>query len=642
MDDFEKELKLGFLEEAEQSIADVELAFLALENDPGNKDHINKIFRLAHNLKGSSKAVGFEQFGQFTHEFESFVLRVKNDELKANNSVISVLLKVTDFIKDMAAGLRSNLDAIFNIDPLLNVMKNYSESGTSAIKSEKVAATVVTNTASKAEKAVSNSSSDKSNNLFSVLSDAMNDGEMAEDEDVEQMDEYQTESPVHSAQTTVLSFPEKPKGPVTAITPENAADIIPNLNSVKMSLAEESIRVAVNKIEKLLNLVGEMVILQSVLSQNANVNDVNQFKKTTDELGKVTKELQDVSMSLRMVPVKPTFQKMQRIVRDTAQMLNKDVLLSLVGEETELDKNILENINDPLVHLIRNSVDHGIETAEKRIEAGKSSQGHVQLKAYHRSGRLVIEVIDDGAGLDAEKLKRIACTKGIIRETDVLSEMECYKLIFAPGFSTKEQVTEVSGRGVGMDVVKTNIEKLGGEIEIDSVMQKGTTFRIILPLTMAIIDGLIVTYNTEKYVIPLSHVHETLRPKPDQIYQEKNMGSVLLLKGENVPMYYLGDFFNQKRHQDETDMIAFVFRSNNRPFAVLVDDILELQQIVVKKLSAGIQGMKGVGGTTILGDGRPSLILEPNDLLLRSITKIEKPLKKINNNINKLNKEDVA
>lgn len=642
MDDFEKELKLGFLEEAEQSIADVELAFLSLETDPGNKEHINKIFRLAHNLKGSSKAVGFEQFGQFTHEFESFVLRVKNDELKTSASVISVMLKVTDFVKDMASELKSNLDAVFNISPLLNEMKNFSEASKPSVSAQPAKVNV-----------------EKTNNLMSIVSDAMNEAEPAHE--VEQSYDASNETalvfeaPTRDSQmleehvtpvspTTTISFPNKPKTPVTSITPENASEIIPNLNSVKMSLAEESIRVAVNKIEKLLNLVGEMVILQSVLAQNSNVNDLNQFKKTTDELGKVTKELQDVSMSLRMVPVKPTFQKMQRIVRDTAQMLNKDVLLSLVGEETELDKNILENINDPLVHLIRNSVDHGIESADKRVASGKSARGHVHLKAYHRSGRLVIEVIDDGAGLDAQKLKRIASSKGIIRETDNLSEMECFKLIFAPGFSTKEQVTEVSGRGVGMDVVKTNIEKLGGEIEIDSVTGKGTTIRIILPLTMAIIDGLIVTYNTEKYVVPLSHVHETLKPKPNQIYKEKNMGSVLLLKGENVPMYYLGDFFNEKRHQEEVNMIAFVFRTNNKPFAVLVDDILELQQIVVKKLSAGIQGMKGVGGTTILGDGKPSLILEPNDLLLRKISRSERTInkQKTNTKINKLNKEEVA
>lgn len=604
MDDFEIELRMGFLEEAEQSITDAELAFLALETEPNNDEHINKIFRLAHNLKGSSKAVGFEQFGQFTHEFESFVLRVKNNELQVTAKAISVMLKATDLVKMMVVGLRADLAAVFNVDDLLNEMKNFSEKSVSIAVAESVA---------QAEQAAAPIASN-------IPAQAL---------------------------ATIITLPPKPKKAEElkpqegASAPAKAATLAGELaaTQAKTAVADESIRVSMSKIEMLLNLVGEMVILQSVLSQNTANNDLINFKKTADQLGKVTKEIQDISMSLRMVPVKTTFNKMQRIVRDTAQLLNKDVLLTLFGEETELDKSILENINDPLVHLIRNSVDHGIESVEKRLMSGKKAQGNVQLKAFHRSGRLVIEVIDDGAGLDSEKLKQIAISKGIIKETDVLSEAESHKLIFAPGFSTKELVTEVSGRGVGMDVVKTNIEKLGGEVEIESVRYKGTTIRITLPLTMAIIDGLIASYNNEKYVIPLSHVHETLKPKTAQIYEEKNLGSILLLRGENVPMYYLGDFFNEKRHKPEIEMIAFIFRSNNRPFAILVDDILGLQQIVVKRLSAGIRDMRGVGGTTILGDGKPSLILEPNDLLLRKVTRVEKIS---NKNINNINKENVA
>lgn len=612
MDDFERELKLGFIEEAEQSIAEIELAFLALETDPTNKEHINKIFRLAHNLKGSSKAVGFEQFGQFTHEFESFALRVKNNQLQATAKVINTMLKASDQIKVMTEGLKENLDKVFDLGTLIDELKNYKEEGSAG--------------AAEAAKPVEAPI------------------ELSE-EDIARVLEQERQNSIAAAATeSVVKVPPKPETPkapepAAAEASQGAGGAGGGAQTKAAAITEESIRVSMSKIESLLNLVGEMVILQSVLSQNSDGGDAHNFKKTTDQLGKVTKEIQDISMSLRMVPVKATFQKMQRIVRDTAQLLNKEVTLHLVGEETELDKSILENINDPLVHLIRNSVDHGIEAAEKRKAAGKSPRGQVYLRAFHRSGKLVIEVADDGGGLNAEKLKSIAVSKGIIKDTDVLSEMECFKLVFAPGFSTKEEVTEVSGRGVGMDVVKTNIEKLGGEIEIESALNKGTTFRITLPLTMAIIDGLIATYNTEKYVIPLSHVHETLRPKEAQIYEEQNLGTVLLLRGENVPMYFLGDFFGEKRMRDETDMIAFVFRNNNKPFAVLVDDIVGLQQIVVKRLSAGIQNMKGVGGTTILGDGKPSLILEPNDLLLRKITKnlqSNKKVKKLNN------KEDVA
>lgn len=626
---------MGFLEEAEQSIAEAELAFLSLESEPDNKEHINKIFRLAHNLKGSSKAVGFEQFGQFTHEFETFVLRVKNDDLKASATVISVMLKVTDFIKTMTADLKTNLEAVFSVDELLNEMKNFSEDAADESMDNTDNTESVDNAAeTPAEK---EAETPPVETALSLPIEPILSSQPQEQEEVVVSPEVSESVPVATqpepTPTNVIAFAEKTKAvpipaPVAGASPAAA-------KASGAPVVDESIRVSMSKIEKLLNLVGEMVILQSVLSQNSDTTDLTYFKKTADHLGKVTKEIQDLSMSLRMVPVKTTFQKMQRIVRDTAQLLNKDVLLMLTGEETELDKSILENINDPLVHLIRNSVDHGIEPAEKRTVAGKSVQGKVWLKAFHRSGKLIIEVVDDGAGLDAEKLKKMALAKGIIKATDVLTEVECFKLIFAPGFSTKEQVTETSGRGVGMDVVKTNIEKLGGEIEIESVITKGTTIRIILPLTMAIIDGLITTYNNNKYVIPLAHVHETLKPEAKQIYKEKNLGSMLILRGENLPLYYLGDFFNEKRQQAETNMIAFVFRSNNKPFAVLVDDIIGLQQIVVKRLSVGVQGMKGVSGTTILGDGKPSLILEPNDLLLRPTTIAVEPKAEKNKNQSK-------
>lgn len=598
MDDFEKELKLGFLDEAEQSIADVEQSFLSLETDPDNKENINNIFRLAHNLKGSSKAVGFDQLGQFTHEFETFVLKVKNEELKVSASVVSLLLKTTDFIKAAIVELRSNLDAPISYDEILHEMKNFSDSAVAAaqptepeiVEPEAVAHEVASSEAASSEAAAP---------------------EVAAAEASESV-------------SNVKELPKKAKQPSPAKAPA----------------LDESIRVASSKVERLLNAVGEMVILQSVLAQTKDGVQSQNFKKTMHQLSKVSKEIQDISMGLRMVPIKPVFQKMQRIVRDTAQLLNKEVNLILVGEESELDKNVLENINDPLVHLIRNSVDHGIEAPEKRVANGKSAAGNVELKAYHRSGRLVIDVIDDGGGLSPEFLRKKAIEKGILSETEVLSDAECYKLIFRPGFSTKEQITEVSGRGVGMDVVKTNIEKLGGEIQVESTLGKGTVFRIALPLTLAIVDAMIVSYGGQKFVLPLNHICETLRPQMNQVHREKNLGLVLMLRGENLPMYHLGDFFAQKRQKNETNMIAMVFRNDNKPYAILVDDIIAQQPVVVKRLSDDMEGMVGISGTTILGDGKPCLILEAQDLLLRKITQIDG--NNLINETNILNKKEVA
>ncbi len=591
MDDFERELKLGFLDEAEQSITDVEQSFLSLESDPGNKENINNIFRLAHNLKGSSKAVGFDQLGQFTHEFESFVLRVKDGDLKISGAVVSLLLKTTDFIKEMILKLRVNLNADLPSGVILEEMKNFTQVNAHA-GSEAPQLVVAADSPVENEAPVS----------------------------------VHTDAPVPEPINNVTEFQKKKK----------------TVAAAKPPALDESIRVAGSKVDKLLNAVGEMVILQSVLAQSKDgvgMNDQN-FKKTMHQLSKVSKEIQDISMGLRMVPIKPIFQKMQRIVRDTAQVLEKEINLTLVGEESELDKNVLENINDPLVHLIRNSVDHGIESAEKRLAAGKSLCGNVELKAYHRSGKLVIDIIDDGGGLDPQFLRAKAIEKGIIAATEELTDAECLKLIFRPGFSTKDAITEISGRGVGMDVVKTNIERLGGEIQVESTLGEGATFRITLPLTLAIIDAMIATYGGQKYVLPLNHVYETLQPQPGQVYKEKNLGTVLMLRGENLPLYHLGDFFALKRHKAETNMIAMVFRNDNRPYAIMVDDIIAQQPVVVKRLSNDMEGMIGISGTTILGDGKPCLILEAQDLLLREITQIDSP--HLINETNKLSKKEVA
>lgn len=571
MDDFEQELKVGFLDEAGQAVADVEQCFLALETDPKNQENLNKIFRLAHNLKGSSKAVGFDAFGEFTHQFESLILKVKNLELDPTAEVINLLLRANDHVSKMVSGLKENLNATFDSENLLLEMRQ-----------------------------IKNSESEEKK---SPLQEETKSVEMLPEEvsqDEEKFIKVQSQEPAEA-----LPFElEKPTKPILKNTP----------------VADESIRVGLGKVEHLINFVGEMVILQSVLREQIAKSDSLLLKKTIHHLGKVSKEIQDIAMGLRMVPVKPTFQKMQRIVRDTAQALEKDVSIQLQGEETELDKTVLEKINDPLVHLIRNSVDHGIEKSAVRVARGKPEKGQVYLRAFHRSGKLVLEVEDDGGGLDVEVLKKKALEKNIIKATDVLTEKEALNLIFAPGFSTKEKVTDVSGRGVGMDVVKTNIQELGGEIEIENSIGKGSKFRVILPLTLAIVDAMVLLYSGERFVIPLNHVFETLRPDAKILQKNAALGEVLLLRGENLPLIRLGDFFGLKSSHSEYDMIAIVIRTTPKPFAILVDDILGQYQVVQKQLGPELQGFKGVSGSTILGDGRPALILEPQDLIKRKVS----------------------
>ena len=636
VEDFERELKVGFLDEAAQALADTEQCFLALESDPGNADNLNKIFRLAHNLKGSSKAVGFDEMGSFTHHFESFILKIKNGEMAASAPVVNVLLQGNDHLIKMVETLKGDINAKFDSTAILNEMAQIVANPPAVGSTTPEAEAVADNPVEASSEPVAEDTSD----FFAAPTpepEIIAAPEMVHEVALEATPEPVVEMSPEPAPVSVVVAKIEPvpmpivtQAPAPAVAPVSPAASAKPMASAppaanapaaptKSAPVDESIRVSLSKLESLLNFVGEMVILQSVMREQAHSTNSLLLKKTVHQLGKVGKEIQDISMSLRMIPVKQTFQKMQRIVRDTGQATGKDVGLTLIGEETELDKTVLEKINDPLVHLIRNSVDHGIEDQQTRISRGKPSKGQITLSAQHQSGKLVIEVKDDGGGLDAEKLKKIAISKGVLKPGVALTEKEAFNLIFAPGFSTKEKVTDVSGRGVGMDVVKTNVLDLQGDISIDSTLGAGTTIRIALPLTLAIVDAMILTYGPEKYVIPLNHVHETVRPNEKQIQNTTGLGDVLMLRGENIPIFRLGDYFNKKSTQKSTDMIAMVIRSGPSPFALLVDDILGQFQVVIKQLGPELEGFKGVSGSTILGDGKPALIIEPQDLIKRKL-----------------------
>jgi len=571
MDDFEKELKIGFLQEAQQLLTDTEQCFLSLETSPDDKTLLEQIFRLAHNLKGSSKAVGFDAMGAFTHEFESLLLKIKNGELALTSPCQNLLLRCNDHLKAMVDALSASLDANIDSDAITEEVKQ-AQGGVFA--SDTVEATVTKTEPAPASDEIST-------------------------------DELTLLLAAETKERLALVENSLPPKPAPVKTPPTTGG------------SEDSIRVSLERLDKLLNFVGEMVILQSVLHEQTQASSSVATRKTVQQLGKVTKEVQDISMSLRMVPVKSTFQKMQRIVRDTAQVLDKKVTLHLAGEETELDKTVLEHLGDPLVHIIRNSVDHGIESAEKRLAAGKPENGNVHLTATHQGGKPVIEVKADGGGIPTQVCVQKAIEKGILKAGATPSEKEAVNLIFHPGFSTKAEVTEVSGRGVGMDVVKTNIEKLQGEIQVETVAGKGTTMRISLPLTLAIIDGMVVRDGNERYVIPLAHVHESLKPGAKDIQKTTGLGEILVLRGENLPLFRLAKMLGlrtEAKKPNDHEGIAIVVRATDQPFAVFVDDIIGQSQIVIKKLGQEISNLRGVSGSAILGDGRPSLILELPEL----------------------------
>ena len=379
------------------------------------------------------------------------------------------------------------------------------------------------------------------------------------------------------------------------------------------------VKVDTAKLDGLLDLVGEMVIAQSLVSQNlGELTGLNpQFVRNLSQLGRITKELQRVSMSLRMVPVRGVFQKMARVVRDLGAKQDKKVNLITTGDETELDRGVVEELNDPLLHMIRNSMDHGIEPAEKRAAAGKPPTGTLRLRAYHQGGNIVVEVEDDGAGLSRERILQKAIERGLAGADDVLTDEEVYKFIFAAGFSTAETVTDVSGRGVGLDVVRRNIERLRGRVEISSQPGQGTLFKLSLPLTLAIIDGFIVRVGEERYIIPTLSVRESFRPQPGMISMIQNKAEVVNVRGRLIPLLRLNEAFGLRPvSRDVADSIAVVVESGEGVRCLLVDALLHKQEVVIKNLNElMVHKNRLLAGAAILGDGRVGLILDVSALV---------------------------
>lgn len=379
--------------------------------------------------------------------------------------------------------------------------------------------------------------------------------------------------------------------------------------------SSSTIRVDTSKIDTLINMVGELVITQSMLSlvgEHFNLGKLDQLKNGLSQLERHTRELQESVMNIRMLPISFVFSRFPRLAHDISSKLGKKIELKLVGEHTEVDKTVVELLSDPLVHLVRNSLDHGIEMPEVRLAAGKAETGTVVLEAYHRGGNIVIEVRDDGKGLDKDKLQAKAVEKGLIAEDAILNEKQCFELIFMPGFSTAEKLTDISGRGVGMDVVRRNIQALGGNIEIISELGKGSTISIHLPLTLAILDGQSIAVGDETYILPLGSIIESLHVKEDRINRVVGKGETFLLRGQYLPIIRMHEIFKvpSARATKLTDGLLVVVEGQGVRCGLFVDDLLGQQQVVIKSLEANYRRVEGVSAATILGDGSVALILD--------------------------------
>lgn len=411
-----------------------------------------------------------------------------------------------------------------------------------------------------------------------------------------------------------------------AATPENTATVsaavaVPQrraADKAPAAAAETSIRVSVEKVDQMINLVGELVITQSMLAETASHLDPVLHERLLNglvQLERNTRELQESVMSVRMMPINFVFSRFPRLVRDLAGKLNKKVQLKLVGEGTELDKGLIEKISDPLTHLVRNSLDHGIESPEERIAKGKDAQGTITLRAAHQGGNIIIEVTDDGAGLNRDRILAKAREKGL-PVSDSMSDADVWQMIFAPGFSTAAMITDVSGRGVGMDVVKKNIEGIGGRVEIASRHGQGSTITIRLPLTLAILDGLSIAVGEQIYIVPLSFISESLQPAAADIRGVSGQGQVVHVRGEYLPLIALHEVFNIKpRVTDPAQGILVLLEAEGKKVALFVDDLVGQHQVVIKSLETNYRKVVGVSGATIMGDGRVAMIMDVSALV---------------------------
>ena len=405
---------------------------------------------------------------------------------------------------------------------------------------------------------------------------------------------------------------------------EKAADKTPTAKAPAQPAANKSsestsIRVSIEKIDGLVNLVGELVITQSMLGQLGTEFDMSKLQKLQEGLAQLehnTRELQESVMRIRMLPISFTFSRFPRMVRDLSKQLGKKIELKLIGEQTELDKTVMEKIGDPLVHLVRNALDHGLELPKDRRAAGKPETGTITLNAYHQGGNIIIEIIDDGKGLNREKILAKARANGVIGEGEVLSDDQIQELIFQPGFSTAEKVTDVSGRGVGMDVVRRNIQELNGSIEVKSVEGEGSTFTIKLPLTLAILDGQLIDVGSQTFIIPLVSIVESLQPDMKLVNHVAGGCDVFRLRDEYIPIIKLWEVFDvEPRSKDMSESLLVVVEVGNAKVALVVDDLLGQQQVVIKSMETNYKKVDGISGATILGDGTVSLILDITDLI---------------------------
>lgn len=670
----QEQVRAIFIEEANEIIEKLDVDILRFEENVADFDLLNEIFRGVHTLKGNSNAFGFTRLGEFVHHFEDLLghyrssrENIEPQQLELFISSVDVIKEVMNYELNALEGFpKGYLESLENIKMLISpdlilpkpieaaaVLNDLAmEFGLSC--PEHIDSVVSQSIASHQER--------HTDGIFLFRIDLTLDKDSYKRgfdhfiflrllaEKAVSLESFFDMKSIEPLERFVCDENMIDRVSVVVLTPQNRTEVEDNFEflfdheytlieiervvappkkseespktiqaPIKNVIAPRStIRIDTFKLDELFNSVGELVIAQNFITQNEKIRilEDESLNRATETLSKITKRIQDRVMSLRMVAIRDTFDKMKRVVHDTSKKTGKEVHLVVLGEETEIDKTMVDVLADPLIHIIRNAIDHGLESdANGRTRAGKAVQGALTLRAFHKSGNIVISVSDDGRGINKERVRQKAIANGVLGVEENLSDSQIFALIMQPGFSTVEEVSDLSGRGVGLDVVKSSIEKLRGKIDIDSKEGEGTTFSLILPLTLAIIDGMLVRVANETYIIPTLSVIESLRPAKEIVHCLKDRGEFVSLRGKHIPILRLSDVFEFDSLRTEAwDAILVCVETQWGQMALLVDELLGRQQVVIKTLGKSLAKVKEISGGAILGDGNISLILNVDEL----------------------------
>lgn len=662
----------SFFEESFEGLDSMEAALLALDIAAVDSETINTIFRAAHSIKGGAATFGFAGVADYTHGVETLLDQMRAGKRVISQADIDLLLRVVDVLRGLLGAARDGtpFDAAAVAATQAEIHRAlHGEPAVAGVAAAAEAAVALPAEGWKIRFAPRPDLFRSGNDPLRIIRGLELLGRLEVEADTAQLPSFadadaeschlawnlclhgdvsraEVEEQFSWVEDEALIEISALPAAVAVAAPEAAPAARPALALVRSNPPEalavaasapaaapaqaattrasgegSSIRVGTEKIDALINLVGELVITQAMLTQQASTLDPVQFEKLLNGLSQLdrnTRMLQEAVMATRMLPMEAVFSRFPRVVRDLAAKLNKQVRLVTVGEQTELDKSVIEKITDPLNHLVRNSLDHGLELPEARIAAGKDATGTIRLSASHAGGHIVIEVADDGRGLDRARILAKAQANGLITATqaEAMPDAEVWQLIFAPGFSTAEKVTDVSGRGVGMDVVKKNIQALGGQVELFSEAGRGSRTLIRLPLTLAILDGMTVAVAGETFVLPLNAVVESLQPAPEQVKTVAGDGQVVRVRNEYLPMVALWRLFGLNSEVREAHKgILVLLESEGRKVALLVDELVGQQQVVIKNLEANYRRVPCISGATIMGDGHVALILDVGELV---------------------------